>query len=163
MSFLPTIVCFLAPLGVLLYHRMDPESKIIPYLIPKFLGKETHPRLELKQAGAGWILFSLWVIALSGSFLSAQTDENPSGIMAVLTVVAFIAPFVAFILLIAGIFYLVQGIFSRKENVSPALQSMFAADPSRLDFYVRKLMLYTKINLVALASDLVCPRSGSCD
>ncbi|HKK19953.1 MAG TPA: hypothetical protein VJ983_00660 [candidate division Zixibacteria bacterium] len=151
MSYLPLIVCLLAPLGVLLYHRMDPESPITPYLTPKFLGKEKHTKNELKQAGTAWMLFSLWVVAVCASVLSVQTDKNPSGIMAIVLLIACIVPVVAFILFIAGMFYLGQGIFSRKDMVSPALQSMFAADAARLDFYVRKLVLYTKINLTAIA------------
>lgn len=135
---------------VFLSHYHIRGNSITPYLLPRLLKKEKHPKAEFRKAGVGWLVFAVWLAGTAISIVvtySGYMDKNK----VLMGVFAFALPIFTAMSLFIGLYYLGVGIFSRSETVVPELESMFEVDTGQLDLYVKKMNLYAKNSLRVLS------------
>ena len=123
------------------------------FLTPVLLSDKEHPKSKYRQAGAGHIALSVWLMAIvlttNALFLGGQVEEN----VWLTGLVLFAIPIIALLAGAIGLYYLAVGIFAPGKSSRPALQSAYSADPADVALYVRRLTRCTVLNLLSI---LVC-------
>ncbi len=150
MQYLVLIACFVYPAALLIFSRNKPDGFVARYLIPHFLPFGLCTRRELRQAGIGWLVFSIWLLVTAVSISLFLPKATPGHFELLLAVCGFLVPLVAFVLFIAGLYYLIAGIFSRSDKVAPALQPITEAmvEYDKLGIYVRRVIRWNIIGTV---------------
>ncbi len=142
---------------VIVLRLAIPGNAITPWIIPQFLSNVEYPRAVVRKAGVGWIVFSIWIATLAISLSNALPVAWTKGHLVFTVLLLALVPFTAFLLLISGICFLAVGVFTQSDVVRPRLQSIFATEPGKLDVYIRRLGLWTRVNLIVLPLAVLVP------
>jgi len=145
------------PLIVLGLRRFAPTGKLVRFMTPRFLSRSEHTKVELRQAGVGWILWSAWLFLIPIAAISKVPFNWLESNRIVMAATFFVVPVTAVILQIAGWMLLIQGLTARTEQTSPLMNSIFAADPRKLAAYIKRMWHYARISMTALALTIVVP------
>jgi len=160
---LPLIVS-MTPLIILAVYFFLPGNSAIRYLIPRFLLDKEYPRASLRQAGSGCLVLSFWLVAIVAAVSSTADFKVLEKMPWLLALLFFVLPIVSAMFFCIAIYYLVIGIFAKSDNIRPRFQSVFYADKKDVKLYVRRLKLYTALNLsflvVCIISLTVCGVCG---
>jgi hypothetical protein len=153
--FILPVIVIMMPFVVLGVYLLGPGNKAIWYFIPRFLADKEWPRVIIRQAGAGCVFLTLWLIGIAASVCSTVDFKVLEKMVWLMAVLCFVIPIVAVIFFCVGFYYLVIGVFARADRVRPAFQSIFSADKANAGLYVRKLRFYTVLNLSFLAAGVL--------
>ncbi len=141
------IITLIITIVILAVYFINPGNSLIRYFVPRFLPDKEHSKKTLRQAGTGCIFFSAWLTAIIVSVYSSIDFKILENILWLMALLCFILPIVLIMFLCIGLYYLAIGIFAKSDNIKPKFQSIFAANKSDLEIYIKKLKFYTILNL----------------
>lgn len=147
----------LLPFAVLFGHLRFPGNSFTPFMIPRFLKDKDHPKSVFRQAGTGLLILVLWLVTAMICILSLFPTLMSNGNQVFLGFAFFVMPIVIVMMIIVGVYYLGVGIFSRASTVTPVFRSAFVTESIQLDLYVKRMIRYTKINLISLSLAIGLP------
>lgn len=134
------------PVVILVLHRIFPDNGITPFFIPRLLANRKYPKPELRRAGTACLALAAWLFAwiyfAASSFLKL-IERTPF----LLGLFFFVLPILTMMALVIGMIYLLKGIFGKGEAAQSGLESFENARKEDLPQYIRKLKLYTLLNL----------------
>lgn len=144
------IITSIIPIVILAAYFFSPNKNLIKYFVPCFLPDKEHAKKTLRQAGAGCLFLSAWLVGIIASVCTAVDFEILEKMVWLLALVCFILPIALAMFFCIGLYYLIIGIFAKSDNVKPKFQSIFSADKADLERYIKKLKFYTVLNLSLL-------------
>ena len=155
MRILPILAVVLVPIFVLVFRMKGGGHRLMAWLIPEILRDEKHPKTKLRRVGTAYFLFGLWLVAIPLALTYLLPDQQIDRYPWACGLLYFVIPLLAVLSLIIGIYYVILGVFGRGEYIRPKLESMYYAQKQNQDTYVRKLRVYTIINLASLCLLLI--------
>lgn len=146
---LPVIISII-PIVILTAYLFNPNKDLIKYFVPRFLPDREHSKKTFRQAGIGCLFLSAWLVGIIASVCSTVDSKILDNMLWLLSLVCFILPIILVIFFCIGLYYLIVGIFAKSDNIKPQFQSIFSADKADLEKYIKRLKLYTVLNLSLL-------------
>ncbi|MBN1393194.1 MAG: hypothetical protein JW947_10385 [Sedimentisphaerales bacterium] len=143
---LPIMVSII-PIVIYKAYFLSQNKDLIKYFVPRFLPDKEHSRKTLRQAGAGFIFLSAWLVGIMASVGTTVDPKILEQNMKLMALMFFILPIFFVMFLFIGLYYLTIGIFAKSDNIRPRFKSVFSADKADLAKYIKWLKFYTVINL----------------
>jgi hypothetical protein len=138
---------FALPLSVFIFRKLFPNNRCTAYLIPKILKDKEYLKSEFRKAGIAFLVLALWLFStiFITVFLYPKIPVKDNAVIA--TVLFFIFPLASLISVVIGVYYLIEGIFGKKGGIRPKLESFSYAEKGKLSLYIKRLKIYTAVNL----------------
>lgn len=157
MAYVVLILCACVPGIVLAVHFRFPGNNFTFFLLPRFLSNREYPKYVFRQAGTGWFVFSAWLPTTAFAIANVLPKDWVDDSLWAMGIIAFAVPIITVMSVFIAIYYLSIGIFARSNKIRPSFQSIFATDANRLDLYMKRLTIYTVINIAAFVLVIAVP------
>ena len=144
---IPLITTSIIPIIILALYFFNQNNSIVKHFIPRLLSDREHSKESLRQAGVGCLCLSAWLIGIIAAVSSTIDSKIIERMVWPLALLYFVLPLILMMFFCIGVYYLAIGVLAKENNVRPKLQSIFSAEKANLELDVKKMKLYTALNL----------------